>query len=150
MKRGVAEILTAISKLKTKQERIDALSTWKDNEVLKTMLQLALHPDAKWLLPEGKPPYRPNNAHDCENILYAEARKMYLFMEGGNPNLNQAKRESLFINVLESVAAADAELICAAKDKKLPWKTITPEIVNAAFPGLLGNVTSTDANEQVS
>ena len=50
---------------------------------------------------------------------------------------------ALFIEMLESVAPADAKLLCAIKEKKLPWKGITPEIVNEAFPGLLPNEQTT-------
>jgi hypothetical protein len=140
MRRGVAEILTAISNLKTKNERISALKTWDDNAVLKNILFVAFDPRVKWLLPEGTPPYKKNALHDQEGVLYSEARKLYLFLEGGNPNLKQIRREQLFIEFLEMIAPADAEMILYAKDKKLPWKQITPEIVMEAFPGLIENV----------
>jgi hypothetical protein len=42
----------------------------------------------------------------------------------------------LFINMLESLHPKDAELIIAAKDKKLP-KGITKKVVNLAFPRLI-------------
>jgi hypothetical protein len=58
-------------------------------------------------------------------------------MEGGNPNLKPIKREQIFIQMLEAVSADDAQLLIAMKDKKSPYKNITKDIVNEAFPGLL-------------
>jgi len=43
----------------------------------------------------------------------------------------------MFIELLETVDAEEAELIIAAKDKKSPYKNITKKLVQEAFPGLL-------------
>jgi hypothetical protein len=43
----------------------------------------------------------------------------------------------MFIEFLESLAPADAEMICAIKEKKLPWKGITVDIINEAFPNFI-------------
>ena len=136
-KLGISEILEKVSKLKKKEERIEELRKNGDNRAMLQILQYAYDPRVKWLLPEGKPPYKPTQFLDQESNLYTETRRLYLFVEGGNPNLTPIKREMLFIGLLENVAPADAELLCAIKDKKLPYKTITKEIVNEAFPGLL-------------
>lgn len=137
MKLGVSEILEQVSKLKKKEERIEALRKHGDNRAMLQILQYALDPRIKWLLPEGTPPFKKNEYLDQESNLYSEVRRLYLFIEGGNPNLTDTKREMLFIGLLEMIAPDDAKLLCAAKDKKLPWKTISPEIVAEAFPGLL-------------
>jgi hypothetical protein len=70
-------------------------------------------------------------------VLYAEVRKLYLFVKGGNDNLKPLRRETLFIQLLESLAPADADLLCAIKDKKMPYKGIDAKIIREAFPGLL-------------
>ena len=135
---GVAEFLEHVSKLKKKEEKVKMLQE-NDHFVIKTILQGAFDPKIKWLLPEGDPPYKPSDLVDQENVLIHDARKLIHFVEGGNPGLKQLKREALFVEMLETVTPADAKLLCAIKDKKLPWKTITPEIVNEAFPGLISN-----------
>jgi hypothetical protein len=137
MKLGIAEILEKVSKLKKKEERIEELRKHGDNRAMLQILQYALDPRIKWLLPEGVPPFKKNEYIDQETNLYSEVRRLYLFIEGGNPNLTTLKREMLFIGMLETISPADAMLLCAAKDKKLPYKTITADIVNEAFPGLL-------------
>ena len=144
MKKGIAEILEEVSKIKKKDERIEELRKHGDNRAMLQLLQYAFDPRIKWLLPEGTPPFKKNEYIDQESNLYAEMRRLYLFVEGGNPNLTPMKREMLFIGLLETVAPADAMLLCSVKDKKLPYKTITAEIVNEAFPGLL------ELNEQAA
>jgi hypothetical protein len=133
---GIAEFLEKVSKLKKKEERVAALKQ-SDNFALKTILQGAFDPRIKWLLPEGDPPYKPNDLVDQESVLIRETKKLTYYIEGPFPGLKQIKREAMFIELLENVAPADAKLLCAVKEKKLPWKTITPEIVKEAFPGLL-------------
>lgn len=134
---GIAEFLHNVSKFKSKEDKIRVLKE-NDHFAIKTILQAAFDPRIKWLLPEGEPPYKPNDLVDQENVLIHDARKLVHFVEGGNPGLKQLKRESMFVEMLESVAPADAKLLCAIKEKKLPWKGITAEIVAEAYPGLIG------------
>lgn len=136
MKLGIAEILDKVSKVAKKEEKIEMLRK-HDSSAIRTILKYALEPQIKWALPEGDPPYKPCPYLDQENMLYSEARRLYLFIEGGNPNLNKIKREALFIELLESIAPADAKLICAAKDKKIPYKGINVKLINEAYPGLI-------------
>ena len=90
-----------------------------------------------WDLPEGIPPYKPANISGMgQNILYREARKFYLFTKDGNPNLKPARKEQLFIQLLETVPNDDAKILIAMKDKKSPYKMITKITVEKAFPGI--------------
>jgi hypothetical protein len=136
MRIGVSEFLEKVNKLKKKEEKVAALQH-NDSFIIRTILQGALDPRVKWLLPEGTPPYKPSELVDQENVLLREARRLIHFVEGGNPDLKQMRRETLFVELLESVAPSDAKLLCSIKDKKLPFKGITVDIVKEAFPGLL-------------
>ena len=51
--------------------------------------------------------------------------------------MNQVKRESLFISLLETIHPKDAELFLEAKDKNLKYKGITKKLVMDAFPNLI-------------
>ena len=133
---GVAEFLEKVSKLKKKEEKVAALKH-NDSFVIRTILQGAFDPRVKWALPEGTPPYKVNDLVDQENVLIRECRRLVHFIEGGNPGLKQMRRETLFVELLESVAPKDAELLCAIKDKKFPYKGITVDVVKEAFPGLI-------------
>lgn len=136
MRLAIYEILERASKLKKKEEKVEFL---RQNGVapLQTVLKYALDPNVKWLLPEGPAPYKPSEiAVENEGMLYSQARTLYLYVEGGNPALTPSRRQMLFVNLLESIHPKDAELLVAIKDKKLPYKGITKEIVLEAFPGL--------------
>lgn len=135
MRIGVAEFLEKVSKLKKKEDKVNALKA-NDSYVLRTILQGAFDPRVKWALPEGVPPFRKNDLVDQENVLIKDARKLVYFVEGG-PNLKPLKRETMFIEFLESLAPADADMIIAIKEKKLPWKGITEDMVREAFPNML-------------
>ena len=136
MRVGLAEFLDKVSKLKRKEDKIAALR-YNDSFQIRTILQAAFDPRVKWLLPEGTPPYTPNTLVDQENVLINDCRKLIYFVEGGSPNLKRIRRETMFVEMLESVAPADAVLLCALKEKKLPYKGITVELVREAFPDLL-------------
>ena len=136
MQIGIAEFLENVSRLKKKDEKINALR-YNDSFVLRTILQGAYHPNVVWLLPEGVPPYTPNVLVDQENVLIRECRKLEYYIEGPFPGLNQIKRETMFVQMLENVAPKDALLLCALKEKKLPWKGIDKELVKEAFPELI-------------
>lgn len=132
---AISEILKKCAELSKKDQRVEALRQ-NANEPIKIILQLMYHPDAKFLLPEGEPPYKPSQ-FDEVNMLYTETKRLYLFLEGSSPaSMSQVKRENLFIQMLEAVTPDDAKLLLAMKDKKAPYKGLTKEIVTAAFPEL--------------
>jgi hypothetical protein len=136
MRVGVAEFLEKVSKLKKKEDKVEALRM-NDSYVIRTILQGAFDPKIRWLLPEGMPPFKPNVLVDQENVLIKDARKLIYFVDGGGNNLKPLKRESMFVEFLESLAPADAIMICSIKEKKLPWKGITVDIINEAYPNFI-------------
>jgi hypothetical protein len=137
MKRqSMYEILEQVSKCKTPAEKVEVLRR-NDNGALRTVLKYALDPQIKFALPKGDPPFKPCPYVDQEARLYTEVRRLYLFLEGGNPNLTNIKREMLYIQLIESIDPKDAKLVNCMKDKKLPFKGITAKIINEAFPDLI-------------
>ena len=103
MQVGMAEFLEKVSKLKKKDEKVEALK-YNNSYALRTILQAAFDQRLKFLLPEGEPPYRPNDLPDQESVLLRECRKLVYMIEGPYPNLKQVKREQMFIELLETVA----------------------------------------------
>jgi hypothetical protein len=136
MKLGIAEILEHASRLPTEAAQIEFLRK-NDSTVLRTIVASALDPRVIWALPPGNPPYKPNKYLDQESGLYNETKRLYLFIQGGHPSLSQTKRENLYIQFLEMLNEADAALMLAAKEKRIPYSNLTPELFNKAFPGLL-------------
>lgn len=133
---GLHEFLLKVSKLKKTEQKVQALHE-NDTFALRTVLQGVFDPKVKFLLPPGEPPYKANELVDQEHVLHREAEKIRYFVEGFYPDLNQNKREMMFIEMLERVAPDDAKLLVAMKDKKLPFKGITIEHVLKGLPGLI-------------
>lgn len=128
---SISEIVEKTSALPTREEQIRFLRE-NDNPTLRTLLTYILDPNIKWLLPEGAPPYTPTQTFESHGMLYNQARKLYLFIEGGNPNIHKMKRESIFIQLLESIDPDDAKFMIAAKDKQLLYPIAT-DVINEAF-----------------
>jgi len=140
MKRmSIYELLEQVSKQKTPADKVQKLKEVA-NGPLVSILKYAFDPEIKFALPKGAPPFKPCPFVDQQGMLYTEARRLYLFVEGGNPSLTKLRRESLFIQLIESIDPNDAKLINCVKDKKLPFKGITAKVVIEAFPNLF-NIT---------
>lgn len=139
MKYSISEILTRVASGEKPADRVRLLQKY-DDAVLRKILKYTFSKKVTFdQLPAGAPPYKRNDLPDLEGVLYAESRRLYLFTDGGNPNLKQLRKEALFIEMLENVTPEDAELLIGMKDKKLPekYKKITKANVDKAFPGLL-------------
>jgi len=66
-----------------------------------------------------------------------EYTNFYHFLKGGNDSLNNIRRETMFINILEGLHPLEAEIITLVKDKKLETKyKITKDIVSEAYPDI--------------
>lgn len=131
MLQSISHILNTAGELDKKSDQINYLQVRK-SPALVTVCKYA-NPDVQWLLPEGEPPYEKSK-FDEPNMFYQEARRLYIFVEGG-PNLTQKRREQLFVEMLEVIDAPDAELLCNIKDGKLPG-TLTFATLKRAFPEL--------------
>lgn len=136
MRLGIFQIFEQASKLKASEEKINFLRT-HDSAALQSILKYTMDPSIVWDLPAGAPPYKPCPYPAQEMRLVSEIRRLYLFVKGGNPNLTKLKREALYIELLESVHPEDALLLISMKDKKIPYKGITPKLIKEAFPGLI-------------
>ena len=131
-----SEVLDKVAKLKTKDDKIDHLRKY-NNDALRMIIKSSFDPKIEWALPEGEVPYTPAEVPEGteHNVLAHEARKLYHFIEGGNPQLTQNKREAMFVQMLEGLHENEAKLLIAAKDKKLHrvYKGLSANVVKTAF-----------------
>ena len=134
--RSFAEILTQVSKIKSKKEKVTFLKQYQ-TDALRMICKSSFDPKIEWALPEGDVPYRVNDAPEGteHTLLQQEVRRLYHFIKGGNPSLNQNKREMMFVQMLEGLHADEAELLIAAKDKTLhrKYKGLSDNVVKEAF-----------------
>ncbi len=102
----------------------------------KAVLQLVFVKEIQFDLPGGTPPYKRLDMPDNwgYNRLPRELKKMHYFIKGSENNLTKFKKESMFVEMLESLSPAEASLLLQIKDKKLDYKGISKRYVKKAFP----------------
>lgn len=137
IKLSMAEILNEISKIKTKPGKIAYLQE-HDNPAFRVVLRLIYDKDIELLIPDSAPPWNYNKHTDAQTMLYREARRLKIFIKGGGyDGLNQIKRESLFISLLEDIENADADLLANHLISHTPVKGLTLKTLEEAYPGIL-------------
>jgi len=132
------EVFKKVALAKTPAARVKIL---QENESfsIKTLLQGNFDPQIKIDLPEGSPPYKKDQGPaGIQPARIDNAIKMLGNLIVGNP-LPKMRKEILFIQLLESIHAEDAELVIAMKDKTLSdlFPCLTAKLVKKAFPALL-------------
>ena len=132
----MSEVLDKVAKAKTKKQKVELLRQ-HNTDALRMVLKSSFDPRIEWDLPEGDVPYTPNDAPEGteHNMLVHEARTLYHYIKGGNPQLTQNRRENMFIQLLEGLHQDEAEIIVSAKDKGLhrKYKGLSSNVVREAF-----------------
>jgi hypothetical protein len=137
---NILETLELVGKAKTREEKRQVL-TDRDNFATRALLQLNYHPDVKWYLPPGKPPYTPGQIADSTpNSLHFEVKKLDYYVDPSPHDLPMLRRESMFVELLERVDPNDAKLILAVKDRKLSYKGLSYKLVKDTWPDLLPDI----------
>jgi len=136
--RMTSEIFTIANNIEDKNMRAQFLRE-NGTRATQELIRLNFDTDIKFLLPEGRPNFlegddKPPTFDDAS--LNYEVRRLYLFIEGGNPNLTDLKRETLWIEMLNSLHADEADDLTHMKDRTLhkKYKNITHEVCHLAFP----------------
>jgi hypothetical protein len=139
MQKTFHEIFTEVEKATKKADKIAILQKHSSAQ-LKQVLGLTYDPRVEWQLPEGAPPYKPlPKSADQEASLLTELRRMYLFYNSGDETaraLKPLRREQLFIDMLEALDPDEAKVLLGMKERKLPYKGLTRNLVAEAFPNL--------------
>ena len=92
----------------------------------------------EFLLPDGKPPYRPADPSVVPSTWHKKHMNLKYFIKiGVTDSMSQPKRERLFIDLLESIHPEDALIVCKMVEKKTTSKKLSKEMVNEVFPGLV-------------
>jgi|TARA_B100001964_G_scaffold158356_1_gene173910 hypothetical protein len=137
---NILETLELVGKAKTREEKRQVLAD-RDNFATRALLQLNYHPDVKWHLPAGAPPYTPGQVADSTpNSLHFEVKKLDYYVDPSPHDLPMLRRESMFVELLERVDPNDAKLIIAVKDRKLSYKGLSYKLVKDTWPDLLPDV----------
>ena len=132
----ISEFLDKVSKVKTKQEKVNILRE-HNHPSLRMVIKSSFDANIEWALPEGEVPFTRNDAPEGTEhaSLSYESRKLYHFIKGGNPQITQNQRETMFVQMLEGLHESEAAVLVAAKDKKLHqvYKGLSAPVVKEAF-----------------
>ena len=148
----MSEVFQRVSNAKTKAEKVKILQEYKSPALTKLLL-CNFAKSISFMFPEGKTPYIENQvpAGLVHQMLIREHRMLEKFIKKTapngvvvygcsgttRPNIRQLKKESLWIQLLESLHQDEAEVLDLIKDKKLTDRyKITKQNVIDAFPEL--------------
>lgn len=131
---SISEIIKKASELNTEEEKVEWLKK-NDSIPLRTVLKFTYDTDrVQFLLPNTPPPWKKNGYVGVEGMLYKESRRLGIFVKGGGyDNMNQVKREQLFISLLEDIDDKDAELLTLMIQQK-PLRGLPKTVITKAFP----------------
>ena len=135
---NVVETLEMVGKAKTREEKKQILLD-RENFATKAILQLNYHPDVKWKIPKGAPPYTPSE-NQADASLHFEVKKLDYYVDPSPHDIPMLRRESMFVQLLERLDPKDAKLIIAMKDKKITYKGLSYKLVKDTWPELLPDV----------
>ena len=131
-----AEVLKKVNNAKTKDKKIQILRE-NNSDALRMVFKGSFDPIIEWVLPEGEVPYSKNDAPDGtqHTVLFQESKKLWHFIKGADNKTPQWKKENMFVQMLEGLSAGEAEVLIAAKDKKLHqvYKGLSAAVVREAF-----------------
>ena len=134
----VNEILEYVSDQKSKVAKVEALKEYR-NDALVSILIWNFDETVISMIPEGDVPFTPNDSPQGTNhtSLRREQRNLYHFVKGGNDSLNNIRRETMFIQMLEGLHPNEANLVILAKDGRLDEQySITYDQVAEAYPDI--------------
>lgn len=104
---------------------LDLLNSYKDDAIINQVFKYAFDPDFKFILPDGIPEYKqdPSPMGIAPMELISNIRKFYVFCR---MDLSPMKRETLFIELLESLSKVEADILIAIKEQNL--KSLYPRL----------------------
>jgi|TARA_B110000977_G_scaffold190862_1_gene262192 hypothetical protein len=137
VKISITEIIRGAAAQKSTKDKVAFLQA-NDNQPLRVVLSYTYDNNIEFLIPNTPPPWDKNEFEDeAKALLYREARRLRIFIKGGGyDTLNQIKRETLFIQLLQDVDNDDAETLAWMITKK-PFKGLSLKTINEAFPDLI-------------
>ena len=103
---------------------------YQKNFSICTIMQYAFDKNLRFSLPEGEPPFKPDQAPMgmSPSNFYQNIKKLYIFRR---TDISDIRREQLFIQFLEGIHPSEAKVCIAIKDQNLTsmYPNITDELV---------------------
>lgn len=99
-------------------KNIYSLTEQFSNRYFRNLMEAAYLPEKKFILPEGDPPFvsTTNHMDQLSGTFWQVAKSLHMFQRA---DLLPIRRESLFVQALESLAPIDAKILLCVKDQNL-------------------------------
>ena len=137
-KTEVFEVFEEYKNADSRESRLDVLKKYSEHYAFRDILRGTFDDSLEFNLPEGRPPFTPNQPQSVPSTLLKRHREFGLYVSGGQgDSLPAYKREQKFIELLEGIHPEDAEYVLKMVAKKPPVRYITKKIVQEAFPNLI-------------
>lgn len=135
------EMLEAIDKADTRTEVLKLVEGYgKSYQCFNDYLRCIFDETIEFSLPKGRPPYTPASQASVPSSWHKKHLDLSYFVKGlGRDGMNQIKRESFFIQMLESIHPDDALHISLIASKECKVSGLSVEVIEEALPGLLKN-----------
>lgn len=131
-----SEILDLVHKTRSRAKKIELLQEYR-NDALVSLMIWNFDDTVQSALPDGEVPYKRNDAPAGteHTSLRQEQRHFFNFIQGGNDSLSKTRRETIFIQILETLLPEEAEILCLVKDQRLVAKypTLSQELIAEAY-----------------
>jgi hypothetical protein len=118
-------------------EKVAIMKRAESDPFFMKIFQMAFSPDLTFSrIPIGNPRgLRPENTGENEGYLKNQLLrgKHIYFLDGQNDGIREAKLHIMWVNLLESCAPPDRELLIAVVQKKMPYPGITYDLYREAF-----------------
>ena len=132
------EILDSIQEAKNKKERVAMVKHYAKSSAFCDYLRCTFDDRIQFLLPKGVPPYTPNSEGTQPSSWSKQNTKLRFLTAGGvGEDMHAAKRETIFIGMLEAVHPADAIVLTNMISKKCSQPAIKKALIEEAVPGLV-------------
>jgi len=135
----IPEVFERFENLTKKEDKLKLLKE-NNHPALQDILRINFDADVVSVLPAGAPPYEKDDApkgHSSSSLFKLHRQFKYFFKGPFANQVQPIRREGIFLNILESIHPAEADVLVAAKDRKLKVKGLTKALVDEAFPGLI-------------
>lgn len=136
MQKYIHEIIYEAEKKPSLKERKEYLKQFRDRKALRGLLEIAYNKDIEIALPDSDPPYRESEMPEgmTDTRIDSEFRRFGIFLKHGPyANMNQTKRETTFINILEGLHPEEAKIFLRAFQHKLRIKGMKIKDINEVF-----------------
>jgi hypothetical protein len=124
-----------LNKLDSDEKKVEWLKR-NNTTSLRTVVSIMLDPQTfVWNLPtESGPAFKKSTFPDSQGMLYKQSRKLPYFFKGyTGDNLTQYRREALFIELLESIDAGDAQFMVDHVLMRKPFPSLTKDLATKAL-----------------